>query len=86
MQLAMLVEHDCICIVQTEQPRSYQLMNKQVTLLNEHDITPSIGLAQCGVPNVEQFKVNDHAKDEQCVLVANKTMLEVSILVNKLII
>ena len=49
MQLAMIVENDFICIVQTEQPRSYQLLNKQVTLLNEFDITPSFGLEQCGV-------------------------------------
>ena len=54
------------------------MLNKPVTLLNELDIKPVIGLVQCGVPNVEQFTVNDHAKDEQCVLVANKTMLEVS--------
>ena len=53
MQMAMLVEHDCICIVHTEQPKSYQLMNKQVTLLNEHDIAPTIGLVQCGIPNVQ---------------------------------
>ena len=35
------------------------------------------GLTQTEVTNVDQFRVNPYALDQQCVIVANSTMLEV---------
>lgn len=72
----MLVEPDCICIVQAAiQPT---LNGERIDLLNEKDDLPlAYGLTQTDVTAVDQFKVNQYVQDQQCVIVANQSMLEV---------
>lgn len=59
----MLVEPDCICIVQAAiQPT---LSGGRIDLLNEKDDLPlAYGLTQTDVTAVDQFKVNQYVMDE----------------------
>lgn len=70
----MLVEQDCICVVQASGiPGSPRL-----DFLNQDESLPlAYGLTQTEVSGVDQFRVNPYSLDQQCVIVANSTMLEV---------
>ena len=65
LQLAMLVEPDCICIVQASVDPSNFLGSRRIDLLNERDDLPlAYGLTQTDVSAVDQFIVNQHASDQ----------------------
>lgn len=79
MQLAMLVEQDCICVVQASSPPTLgPATTGLIDMLNENDSLPlAYGLQQTDITGVDQLKVNQYALDNQGVVVANSEMIEV---------
>lgn len=62
LQLAMLVEQDCICVIQASQDPQVGENPSRIDLLNENDsLALAYGLTQTDVANVDQFKVNPYA-------------------------
>lgn len=74
MQFALLVEHDCICLLELRQASK----SGQVDLIKEEDHCLFAGMAQCSVKGADSFKINQHASQCPHMLVVNKNMLEVS--------
>lgn len=81
LQLAMLVEHDCLCMVQVSKPAAADGATSPMRLedlLKHGDTLPTAyGLTQVDVKGVTQLALNHFVTDNQCVLVANEEMLEV---------
>jgi hypothetical protein len=64
----MLIEHDCICLVDLRQESASGRLN----LFNETDNCLSVGLAQCSIKGADTFKLNEHSQNGPYILVANK--------------